>query len=102
MASLPELGALRAELRAAGVFEHVELRSWIKLAGLIAGLAACLVAIAWGGVWIAVPLVPVAALCATSAAMTGHEGSHRSLSESPTRNALMVMIAFPLLSGLSA
>jgi fatty acid desaturase len=102
MIRLPELGALRTELRAAGVFAHAELRSWTKLGGLLAGLAACLVAIALGGVWIAVPLVPVAALCATSAAMMGHEGSHRSLSESPTRNAMMVMLVFPLLSGLSA
>jgi fatty acid desaturase len=102
MTRLPELGDLRTELRAAGVFEHAELRSWMKLGVLLAALAGCLVAIAHGGVWIAVPLVPVCALCATAAAMMGHEGSHRSLSESPARNALMVMIAFPLLSGLSA
>jgi fatty acid desaturase len=101
MASFAELSALRAELRAADVFEHAELHSWIKLGGLLAGLAACLVAIAWGGFWLALPAVPVAALCATSAAMLGHEGSHRSLSPSPTRNALMVLVAFPLLSGLS-
>jgi fatty acid desaturase len=101
MASLPELGTLRAELRTAGLFEHAELRSWMKLAALLAVVAACLVAIAWGGIWFAFPAVPIAALCATSAAMMGHEGSHKSLSESPTRNALMVMITFPLLSGLS-
>ena len=102
MASPPELGALRADLRAAGVFEHAELRSWLKLGALLSVLAACLVSIAWGGLWFAFGAVPIAAVCATSAAMLGHEGSHRSLSTSPVRNALLVHVTFPLLSGLSA
>jgi fatty acid desaturase len=102
MPTLPELGTLRAELRAAGLFEHQELRSWIKLATLLGVLAACLVAIALGGVYVAIPLVPIASVCATSAAMMGHEGSHRSLSPSPLRNAIMTLTVFPLLSGLSS
>ena len=44
----------------------------------------------------------VAAVFATSIAMLGHEGSHRSFSASPTRNALLVHLAFPLFSGLGA
>lgn len=102
MARLVELGTLRADLRAAGVFEHAELRTWLKLAALLAGLAACVVAIAWGGFWFAFGAVPPAALFATSAAMIGHEGSHRSISPSPVRNALAVFAVFPLLSGLSS
>ena len=34
---LPELGALRLELRAAGVFEPRELRNWLKLGVLLTG-----------------------------------------------------------------
>ena len=42
-----------------------------------------------------------AVLC-TSTAMLGHEGSHRSFSASPFRNALIAYFAFPLFSGLGA
>jgi len=97
-----ELKTLRAELRAAGVFEHHELRSWLKLAWMLAGVAACLVAIGTWGVWAALAAVPIAAVLCTSAAMLGHEGSHRSFSPSPTRNALLTYLVFPLFSGLSA
>ena len=102
MSRLRELSTLRAELRAAGVFEHAELRTWLKLAALLAGLATCLIAIAWGGWWVAFVAIPPAALCATSAAMIGHEGSHRSLSPSPLRNAIATFAVFPILSGLSS
>ena len=44
MNGLPALGGLRAELRAAGTFEHHELRSWMKMAVLGGGLAAILIA----------------------------------------------------------
>jgi fatty acid desaturase len=99
MSRLPELGELRAELRAAGVFQHHELRSWLKLVVLLAALAACLIAIATVG-WAAIGLIPLAGVLATSTAMMGHEGSHRSFSASPFRNEVLVYFAFPLFSGL--
>ncbi|MGE0868157.1 MAG: fatty acid desaturase [Kofleriaceae bacterium] len=102
MASPPELGSLRAELRAAGSFEHCELRSWLKLAGLLLATGACLVGISYGGWIAAIALIPIAAVFCTAAAMMGHEGSHRSFSGSPARNALLVYLAFPLFSGLGA
>ena len=102
MHGLPELGSLRAELRDAGVFEHRELRSWLKLALLAAGLTVSLLAIYLFG-WVgAFAGIPVAAVFATSIAMCGHEGSHRSFSKSPFRNGLMVYLTFPLFSGLGS
>jgi fatty acid desaturase len=97
-----ELGSLRAELRIAGVFEYSELRGWLKFTTMLAGVAACLVGIAMTG-WIgALLLVPIAAVLSTSIAMFGHEGSHKSFSPSPARNAIMTYLAFPLFGGLSA
>ena len=97
-----ELGSLRAELREAGVFDTCELRSWAKLAVLAAALAGCLFGLARTG-WAGAPLfILAAAVCSTSIAMLGHEGSHRSFSRSPTRNALLVFLTFPLFSGLGA
>lgn len=100
MQRLPELGSLRSELRIAGVFEHRELRSWLKLAVLAVGIAVCLTAMAVFGPWAAIPAIPIAAILCTSLAMLGHEGSHRSFSASPLRCALLAYIAFPLFSGL--
>jgi fatty acid desaturase len=97
-----ELGSLRHELRAAGVFEHRELSSWLELGGMMAALAACLVGIAILGWLAALLLVPIAAILCTSIAMMGHEGSHRSFSASPTRNAILCYLTFPLFSGLGA
>src|SRR5207249_7019113 len=88
------------ELRAAGMFEHHELRSWLKLGVLGTAVAACLIAIAHYGFWMAVPIVPIAGVLCTSIAMTGHEGSHKSFSSSPVRNQLLVYLVFPLFSGL--
>jgi fatty acid desaturase len=102
MERVPELGSLRAELRAAGVFEHRELASWLKLAGFAAGIAACFVAMAMLGPWAAIPGIPIAAVLCTSTAMLGHEGSHRSFSASPFRDALLTYLTFPLFSGLGA
>ena len=93
---------LRAELTAAGVFRHHEAASWLKLGGLLAVLGACLAGVALGPTWLAFVLIPVGAVCATSAAMLGHEGSHRSFSDRPSRNALLNHITFPLLGGLGA
>ena len=101
MQAVPELGSLRQELRAAGVFEHRELRSWLKLGVLLSGIAVCIAVISLFGWIAAVCLVPVCAVLATAAAMMGHEGSHRSTSKSPTRNAAMAYFAFPVFSGLS-
>jgi fatty acid desaturase len=102
MQAVPELGSLRAELRAAGVFDHRELRSWAKLGFLLGGTAACLTGIILEGWIAALFLVPVASVLCTSAAMMGHEGSHRAFSSSPARNAILTYLAFPLFSGLSA
>jgi fatty acid desaturase len=97
-----EMRVLGSELAAAGVFRHHEAATWAKLGLLLVGLAACLVAIASAGGWIAVALVPVAAVLTTTAAMLGHEGSHRSFSASAWRNRLIQHLTFPLLSGLGA
>jgi fatty acid desaturase len=98
---LPELGGLRGELREAGVFEHCEPRSVLKLVVLLAGAAACLVGMNLLGAWSAWFLIPVCGVLCTSVAMLGHEGSHRSFSASPVRNAVLTYFAFPLFSGLS-
>lgn len=96
------LGDLRARLRAAGSFETCELRSWFKIAVLGAALAGCLAAITHFG-WRAAPLaIPAAAVISTAIAMFGHEGSHRSFSRSPLRNALIVYLVFPVFGGLGA
>lgn len=97
-----ELSSLRAELRAARVFEHREARSWGKLGLMAAALAACLVGIATWGWLAAIAIIPVAGVLCTSIAMCGHEGSHKSFSASPRRNALLVHLVFPLFAGLSA
>ena len=97
----PKLGTLRIELAEAGAFEHRELRSWGKLGVLLAAIAASLTAIALVGGWLVVPLVPLLAVLCTATAMFGHEGSHRSFSDSPLRNNLIAYFAFPLFGGLS-
>ena len=102
MEAAPDLGTLRQELRVAGVFEHHELRSWLKLGVLLSGVAASLVGIVMYGWVAALFLVPVISVLGTAAAMTGHEGSHRSMSKSPTRNAFLTYFIFPTFAGLSA
>ena len=98
-----ELGSLRAELRIAGVFEYRELRSWLKLGAMLGGARRMprryRVHRRWAG---ALLFVPIAGVLCTSIAMFGHEGSHRSFSKSPTRNALLDYFAFPLFCGLGA
>jgi fatty acid desaturase len=102
MQAVPELGSLRQELKLAGVFEPHELRNWLKLAFLLGVVAFCLVGIITYGWIAALFLCPVASVFATAAAMLGHEGSHKSFSSSPTRNAVIAYLAFPMFSGLSA
>src|ERR1041385_1385404 len=99
---MTDLRGLREQLHAAGVFEHREARAWMKLVGMFVALAACLVGIAWTGPVGALALVPVAAVLSTSISMCGHEGSHRSWSRSPFRNAVLVYLTFPLFSGLGS
>ncbi len=89
-------------MRIAGVFTYREGRSWLELVGMLTAVAGCLVGIAMLGWVAALGLIPVTAVLATSVAMMGHEGSHRSFSASPTRNAILTFIAFPLFGGLSA
>ena len=84
------------------MFESRELKSWAKLVVLAAILAGSLVGLTRTGWLGALVWIPVAAVCCTSIAMLGHEGSHRSFSRSPARNALLMYIAFPLFSGLGA
>jgi len=96
-----ELGSLRAELRIAGVFEFREARSWVELGLMATALAGCLYAISQLG-WIGALLIPVCSVLATSIAMLGHEGSHKSFSASPARNALLTYITYPLFSGLGS
>jgi fatty acid desaturase len=96
-----KLGTLRMELAEAGLFEHRELRGWGKLAVLVTASAAGLTAIAMVGPWIAIPVVPILSVLFTAIAMFGHEGSHRSFSASPVRNAMVAYFAFPLFGGLS-
>jgi fatty acid desaturase len=93
---------LRAELRAEGLFEPREARCWLKLLFLFSSVAACLVAIAYVPWWGMVPLIVLAAVFSTAAAMVGHEASHRAFSRSPTRNTIVQHLTYPLFSGLSA
>jgi len=102
MQSQPELASLRAELRLGGVFEHHELRSWLKLAFLVSVVVGCYAGVIVYGWVAALALVPLAAVFSTATAMLGHEGSHRSTSKSPTRNAMMAYFAFPIFGGLSS
>ena len=102
LAMSPALSGLRAELRAAGMFESREGRSWLELLGLGAALAACLFGLARTGVAGAFLFVPIAGVLCTSISMMGHEGSHRSFSSSPKRNAFLTYLAFPLFCGLGS
>ncbi len=102
MSRVPELASLRAELRVAGLFEHHEGRSWLKLLVLMSGVALCLTGVALHGWLPALLLIPLASVLATAAAMLGHEGSHKSFSPSPTRNTLLTHLVFPAFAGLSA
>jgi fatty acid desaturase len=96
-----DLGTLREELRAAGMFSRHEARSWLEIGAMAAAVAACLVGIATFGWIAAIFLVPPAAILSTSIAMEGHEGSHRSFSDSPLRNTIVAYLVFPLFAGLS-
>ncbi|HEY4060098.1 MAG TPA: acyl-CoA desaturase [Kofleriaceae bacterium] len=101
MTRVPSLGSLRAELQAAGLFRHRELRNWGKGLFLLAVVAACLAGMSHYGWLSSLIFVPIASVFSTAFAMMGHEGSHRSFSASPARNAGLAYLAFPIFSGLS-
>ena len=92
---------LRAELKAAHVFEHRERAGWIKLALMLAALFACCTGIALGPVWCWLLLVPAAALATTTATLIGHEGSHGSFSANSRSSQLLVHLTLPLFAGIS-
>ena len=97
-----DMSSLKDELRAAGLFERCERRTWVK-ASVMMGVFLALVAVqASVPLWATIALMPVTALFGTGFVMIGHEGCHRGLSASPKRNALMANWCFPLFSGLSA
>jgi fatty acid desaturase len=102
MDAVPDLGTLRAELRAAGVFEPREARNWAKLVVLLSCVAGCLIGIAHAPWWGVTLLIVAAGVFCTSVAMLGHEGSHKSFSRSAARNTILQYVTFPLFSGLSA
>jgi len=93
---------LRVELRAAGVFEHHEGRTWLELGALLVAFAALTVLTVTLGWVAAIVTVPLAAVAMTSAVMLGHEGGHGALSAKKSRNEAMLYVAFPLLGGVSA
>ncbi|HEY4238188.1 MAG TPA: acyl-CoA desaturase [Kofleriaceae bacterium] len=74
----------------------------MKLAVMGAGVALCLAGIVRFGPLAAIGFVPICAVLCTSIAMVGHEGSHKSFSKSPSRNALIAYGCFPLFAGLSS
>jgi len=65
MNALPELVACGGA-SLCGAFDHTEVRSWLKLATLGAGLAACLIAMAHLPLWAAILIIPIAGVLATS------------------------------------
>ncbi len=102
MISTQHIRELRTELRAAGVFEHQEGRTWLELLLLLSVFGAATALTAVYGLPLAFLTVPLAAFSLTSAVMLGHEGGHGALSSSRFRNELMLHLTFPLIGGMSA
>jgi fatty acid desaturase len=97
-----KIKSLKDEVRAAGLFERCEGRSWAKYIFLFSIVCGLLAAHATLPFWWSAALIPVTAFFCSVMASMGHEGSHRALSVSPFRNQLMFHISFPLLGGVSA
>lgn len=93
--------SLRDELEQAGIFKICEGRSWAKLGVFLGAVSVLLVLHAELPLVYSCLLVPVTGILCAVAAMIGHEGSHKGLSRSPTRNRLMLALTFPLLGGVS-
>jgi len=97
-----KIKSLRDEVRAAGLFQTREKRSWIKFTGMLTVIAGLLLGHAHAPLWGSLLLLPITSwLCAT-VAMIGHEGSHRGLSTHSFRNQLMFHLSFPVFGGVSA
>ncbi|HET6613444.1 MAG TPA: acyl-CoA desaturase [Kofleriaceae bacterium] len=100
MRSTRDIRELRAELTCAGVFEPDTTYAWAKFAlvlAVLAGLLWAAVTLPWWGTLVALPL---AAIFAATAAMTGHEAAHGAFSSSKRENELVLHLAFPLFCGL--
>ncbi|MDB4977015.1 MAG: fatty acid desaturase [Myxococcaceae bacterium] len=93
---------LRAELKAARVFEHHAHAGWVKLALMVAVTLGCCAGVAFGPTWSWFLLVPAAALATTTATLIGHEGGHGSFSSRSGENMLLAYITLPLFAGISA
>ena len=102
MISRQEIQTLRQSLSAAGVFQRCEASGWRKLFLLLGITGAALVGVVFLPLVWSVVLLPVAAIAIATAAMLGHEGCHRSFSDSRWQNELLAHMTFPLLSGLSS
>ena len=102
MIATRDLRALRAELAAAGVFEHRAARGWAKLSLLFLSLAAALGMVVLLPGWCALWLVPLAAVPAVAAAMIGHEAGHGSFAATRRHNEIVLHLVFPLFGGLGA
>lgn len=100
--SKDEMKRLRVQLKDARVFEHHESESWLKLALMIAVLGCCYAGFAYGGAWLWLALVPIAAVVTTTATLIGHEGSHGSFSARSRSNQVLSYVTLPLLAGISA
>ena len=99
--SRAQMSDLRKQLKDAGCFEKAEGTVWRNLFLLIGALAA-LTAVSWfSPTWVSVLLLPLQAIVMMSAAMFGHEGSHKSLSGSSVRNEAMGLLCFPFGIGFS-
>ncbi|MEE2788435.1 MAG: acyl-CoA desaturase [Myxococcota bacterium] len=97
-----DMSTLKDELRAAGLFERREKETWFKAVLMMSAVLTIFAIQMTGPMWLALVLMPIAALFGTGFVMIGHEGCHRGLSSNPKRNALIANWCFPLFSGLSA
>jgi fatty acid desaturase len=95
-----DIRALRLALDAEGVFARRTGATLLKLAAMLAWLAACVVGLVVLPGWAAAILVPLAAVAAGTATMIGHDAGHGSLSERKWLNQLVVHLVFPLFAGV--
>lgn len=101
--TVSDLSILRGRLEAVGAFRRRPVATWTKFVLLMAGAAALwLVPLLTGLPWLSWALLPVTALFVTGGVMIGHEGGHKSLSDSTFGNNLMLYLTFPIMGGLSA
>jgi len=96
------LKSLKEEVRAAGLMERCEARSWGKFSFFLTIVGGLLTAHVLLPLWASILLVPVTGWFSATMAMMGHEGSHRGLSTNAFRNRLMYHLTFPVFGGVSA